>query len=81
MFFDYDRAEFRYTPFPIGIAKPVTSKQLGTFDIVGSAINLTGVPKDIRSATAQPGEHTDEVLRSAGYSDKEIQAMRAKGVV
>ncbi len=65
----------------LGIAKPVTSKQLGTFDIVGSAINLTGVPKDIRSATAQPGEHTDEVLRSAGYSDKEIQAMRAKGVV
>jgi hypothetical protein len=23
MFFDYSRAEFRYTPFPIGIAKPV----------------------------------------------------------
>lgn len=23
MFFDYDRAQFRYTPFPIGIAKPV----------------------------------------------------------
>ena len=23
MFFDYGRAEFRYTPFPIGIAKPV----------------------------------------------------------
>jgi crotonobetainyl-CoA:carnitine CoA-transferase CaiB-like acyl-CoA transferase len=65
----------------LGIAKPVTNPQIGTFEIVGSAINLSGVPKDIRSATALPGEHTDEVLRSAGYSDKEIAAMRAKGVV
>ena len=65
----------------LGIAKPVTSKQLGTFDVVGSAINITGVPKDIRSATAPAGAHTDEVLRSAGYTDKEIEGMRAKGVV
>ena len=65
----------------LGIARPVTSKQIGSFEIVGSAINLTGVPKDVRSATAQPGEHTDEVLKSAGYSDKEIAALRTKGVV
>ena len=65
----------------LGIARPMQSPELGTFDVVGSAINLTGVPKDIRMATAAAGAHTDEVLRSVGYSDKEIAAMRAKNIV
>jgi formyl-CoA transferase len=65
----------------LGIARPMKSPELGTFDIVGSAINLTGLPKDIRIATAPAGAHTDEVLRSIGYTDKEIAAMRTKGIV
>jgi crotonobetainyl-CoA:carnitine CoA-transferase CaiB-like acyl-CoA transferase len=65
----------------LGIARPMKSADLGTFDIVGSAINLSGVPKDIRMATAPAGAHSAEVLRAAGYSDKEIEAMRAKGIV
>jgi formyl-CoA transferase len=65
----------------LDIAKPMTSKQHGTFKVVGSAINLTGVPKDIRSATASAGEHTDEVLAGVGYSAKEIEQLRAKGVI
>ncbi len=65
----------------LGIARPMKSPELGTFDIVGSAINLTGLPKDIRIATAPAGAHTDEVLHSIGYTDKEIAAMRTKGIV
>jgi formyl-CoA transferase len=65
----------------LDIAKPMASKELGTFKVVGSAINLTGVPKDIRSATARAGEHTDEVLQSVGYSAQEIEQLRAKGIV
>ena len=65
----------------LGIARPVQSAQLGTFNVVGSAINITGVSKDIRAATAPAGEHTDEVLRGVGYSDKELSELRAKGVI
>jgi formyl-CoA transferase len=65
----------------LGIAKPMHSKQSETFNVVGSAINLTGVPKDIRRATAEAGEHTDEVLAGVGYSAQEIEQMRAKGIV
>jgi formyl-CoA transferase len=65
----------------LGIAKPMQSKQADTFNVVGSAINLTGVPKDIRRATAEAGEHTDEVLAAVGYSAQEIEQMRAKGIV
>jgi formyl-CoA transferase len=65
----------------LGIAKPMKSAELGTFDVVGSALNLSGVPKDIRAPTAAAGAHTDEVLREVGYSDQEIAALHAKGVV
>jgi crotonobetainyl-CoA:carnitine CoA-transferase CaiB-like acyl-CoA transferase len=65
----------------LDIAKPMQTRQHGTFKVVGSAINLTGVPKDIRTPTAAAGEHTDEVLQSVGYSAKEIEQLRAKGVI
>jgi formyl-CoA transferase len=65
----------------LGIARPMQSTQSDTFNVVGSAINLTGVPKDIRRATAEAGEHTDEVLAAVGYSAQEIEQMRAKGIV
>jgi formyl-CoA transferase len=65
----------------LDIAKPMQTRQLGTFKVVGSAINLTGVPKEIRKPTAAAGEHTDEVLQSVGYSAKEIEQLRSKGVI
>jgi formyl-CoA transferase len=36
---------------------------------------------DVRRRAPQLGEHTDVVLREAGYSDAEIAAMRASGAV
>jgi formyl-CoA transferase len=65
----------------LGIARPMKSPQLGTFNVVGSAINITGVPKDVRIATAPAGANTEEVLRGVGYTDKELGELRAKGVI
>jgi len=65
----------------LGIAKPMKSEQLGTFDVVASAINLSGVPKDIRIATAPAGHDTDAVLGEIGYTPKDIEQLRAKGVI
>ena len=65
----------------LGIASPVKSEKLGDIKLVGSPVNITGVSKKIRTATADAGAHTDEILSSVGYSKEELQQMRAKGVI
>jgi len=64
----------------LGMAAPVQGPN-GEFKIVGSPINMEGTVKKIRSATPKAGEHTDEVLRSIGYSAADIEKLRANGVV
>src|SRR5579862_1138793 len=61
----------------LGMASPVKSETLGDINLVSSPINMTGVSKKIRSATAEAGAHTDEVLASVGYSKEELKQMRA----
>jgi formyl-CoA transferase len=63
------------------LATPTTNPQGGVTELVNSALNLSDVPKGVRYAAPPGGEHTDEVLRSVGYSDDEIAAMRGKGVI
>jgi len=65
----------------LGIAQSVESPKLGKITLVGSPINLEGLPKGIRSATAEPGEHTDEVLATVGYTPAELASMRAAGII
>jgi crotonobetainyl-CoA:carnitine CoA-transferase CaiB-like acyl-CoA transferase len=48
---------------------------------LGLPVKLSGhVPAPLRPAP-RPGEHTDEVLREAGFQHTEIQALRAGGAV
>ncbi|MGH7058173.1 MAG: CoA transferase, partial [Acetobacteraceae bacterium] len=63
------------------MARPVEHPRLGEIALVGSALTLSGYPKDIRSATPEAGADTEAVLREAGYSGTEIAAMRAKGAI
>ncbi|MDA8049387.1 MAG: CaiB/BaiF CoA-transferase family protein [Rhodospirillales bacterium] len=63
------------------MARPVKHPRLGEIELVGSAITLSDYPKDIRSATPEAGQHTEAVLREAGYSPAEIADMRAKGAI
>ncbi len=65
----------------LGVARPVVHPRLGRIDLVGSPITLTGYPKEIRTATPEAGQHTEEVLQEAGFSDAEIAEMRAKGAI
>ena len=65
----------------LAIARPVTHPRLGPEQVVASPLNLSGVPKDIRSAAPDAAADTDSVLAEVGYSAEEIAALRAKGVV
>ena len=49
--------------------------------MIGQPIELSDTPGRIDRAPPLLGQHTDEVLRAAGYTDEEIRAFRADGVV
>ena len=56
---------------------------LGSMNLVGSAINLSRAPKPdtFKRHTPDSGEHTDEILSELDYSDQEIIDFHKKKVV
>ena len=65
----------------LGMATKMVSPYIGEAEVVASAINISGFSKDIRHHTPDAGEHQDEIMKSVGYTDAEIAAMREKGVI
>jgi formyl-CoA transferase len=63
------------------MAHPVKSPQLGDIELIGQAINMSRTPFEMRWATPEQGEHTDEVLKAAGYDAATIADFRKRGVV
>jgi formyl-CoA transferase len=53
----------------------------GRVRALGIPVKLSETTGTIRRVPPGLGEHTDEVLRAAGYSDDEITALRAEGAV
>jgi crotonobetainyl-CoA:carnitine CoA-transferase CaiB-like acyl-CoA transferase len=54
---------------------------LGRLRSLGSPLKMSGTPPDVRRRAPLLGEHTDAVLREAGFSNEEIAAMRAAGAI
>jgi len=52
---------------------------LGRLKTLGSPIKMSATPPDVSRRAPQLGEHTDDVLREAGFSDSEIAAFRQSG--
>ncbi|MGD0108329.1 MAG: CaiB/BaiF CoA-transferase family protein [Rhodopila sp.] len=65
----------------LGLATKMHSPHVGEKEVVASAINISGFSKAIRSYTPEAGEHSDEILKSVGYTDAELDDMRHKGVI
>jgi len=63
------------------MAPKVTHPVLGEIALVGQAIKLSRTPAELRTATAEQGEHTDAVLAELGYAEAEVSAMREQGAV
>jgi formyl-CoA transferase len=59
----------------------MVSPYIGETEVVASAINISGFSKAIRHHTPDAGEHQAEIMKSVGYTDEEIAAMREKGVI
>jgi crotonobetainyl-CoA:carnitine CoA-transferase CaiB-like acyl-CoA transferase len=67
----------------LGMATPLhrSAAAGGDTRAVASPLNFTGLSRQIRLPTPEAGDHTGEVLRSVGYSDAEIDALRERGIV
>ena len=67
----------------LGMATPMRRPAVAGGDTlaVATPLNFSGLSRDIRTPTPEAGNHTDEVLRSVGYSESEIADWRARGIV
>ena len=65
----------------LGMAAPAKHPKLGDIELVAQPIKLSDAPFEVRSATPELGEHTDEVLAEAGYDAEEVAALRTAGAV
>jgi crotonobetainyl-CoA:carnitine CoA-transferase CaiB-like acyl-CoA transferase len=69
--------QVRQYGFPIEVEHP----KMGKMRLVGNAVDLSRTPPRIDRPPPVLGEHTDEILRSAGYEEAAIVSLRSKGVI
>ncbi len=65
----------------LGMAVPVRHPALGDIELVGQPCVLSRTPSEIRTATPERGEHTDEVMHELGYGDGQIADLRQRLVI
>ena len=63
------------------MAHPVNSPKLGPIELIGQAINMSRTQFEMKTATPEQGEHTDDVLKEAGYDAAAIDGFRQRGVI
>jgi formyl-CoA transferase len=63
------------------MAADLKHPRFGDMKVVNQGVDLSRTPNSMVAATPERGADTDEVLREAGYTDKDIAAFHAKGVV
>ena len=65
----------------LGVAVEVESPKLGKYKIINQPVKLSRTPAKLVTATPERGEHTNEVLREAGYDDAAIADLRRNGII
>ena len=60
------------------MAAPVHHPVLGDIELVNQPIELSRTPSEIRTATPECGEHTDNVMHKLGYRHREIADLRQR---
>lgn len=65
----------------LGIPRQITHPTMGTSNLVGSPINMSGTPPKFFRPAPLLGEHTREILEQLGYGAAAISELRNSGVV
>jgi len=64
-----------------GMVVDLTHPEAGPTRALGCPVHFSATPPRIDRPAPLLGEHTREVLRESGYSDAEVDALAAEGVV
>ncbi len=64
-----------------GMTMPVPHPLAEDLRLVASPIKLSRTPVGLRYAPPMLGQHTDDVLKEAGFSEAEVAELRAAGVI
>ena len=64
-----------------GMVTEVQHPEFGTVKQVGVGPKFSDTPGAVRTTAPKRGEHTADLLRECGYSDAEIEDMKASGIV
>ena len=62
------------------LAVEVDHPTLGRLRSLGTPIKMSATPLDPHRRAPLLGEHTEEVLRAAGFTDEDVRALRSSGV-
>lgn len=65
----------------LGIPKQISHPKMGSSNLVGSPINMSGTPPKFFRPAPLLGEHTEEVLAKIGYDVKAVKELKASGVL
>ena len=65
----------------LGVAGTVTTSSGEEIRMITQPVKLGRTPASLASAAPPIGQHTDEILREAGYDDEAIAALRQVGAV
>jgi crotonobetainyl-CoA:carnitine CoA-transferase CaiB-like acyl-CoA transferase len=65
----------------LNLTRRVQQTVLGELELVGQPVDLSRTPWSIRSASPEPGEHTDQILGEVGYGPEDIKSLRDRKVI
>jgi crotonobetainyl-CoA:carnitine CoA-transferase CaiB-like acyl-CoA transferase len=54
---------------------------LGTVNLLGLPVKFSETPGNVYRVPPALGEHTEEILRSLGCSEREVADLRGEGVI
>lgn len=63
------------------MVQQMTHPALGPLQVLGCPLKLSRTPAAIGRPAPRLGEHTEQVLREAGYTDVELEALRQAGAI
>jgi len=64
-----------------GVVQTAQHPRLGAISLLGAPLTLSASEARIRTSAPDKGEHTDELLRAAGYGEAEIATLRKDGAI
>ena len=63
-----------------GIVRSLEHPRLGTLNLLSSPITISGCQPLMEQPAPDKGQQTEAILRESGFSDEEIQLLRAERI-